>query len=335
LRILHLSDTHLLAHGAPHRGSVDTTGLLAEVVDGAAALPRNDLVIVSGDITDDGSVEAYEEARLQVERLTEAWSCPSVWVMGNHDRRAGFREVLGDGVLSDSLAETGRPGGTRVPLSEPEPAQIDVAGLRVVALDTSAPQRGFGRVGAEQLAWLADVLADPAPCGTLLVLHHAPLTPQPSVLHGALRLVDASALADTIAGTDVRVVLGGHVHEPLVSEAGGVPVIAAPAVANVAETSIPIEEAAVRGTGWLSIELPHDPPPSLQAAEGTIRVHEHRLARPDDGEEIFRFTAEQVRQIGEAAGYPGWVPASPLEWSDGRISAGSDQVEWVHAPTHG
>lgn len=324
MRILHLSDTHLLDHGAPHRGLVDTTGLLREVVDAASELLRHDLVVVSGDIADDGGPAAYKYARRQVERLTEEWGCPSVWVLGNHDQRSGFREILGDGVLTESIAAAGLPGGTGARDEDPEPVQIDLHGLRVVALDTSVPQKGYGEIGAAQLAWLRRVLEQTAPRGTVLVLHHAPLTPQPSVLHGALRLADAPALADVLAGSDVRLALGGHVHEPALAEVAGVPVVLAPAVANRAETSVPAEEAAVRGTGWLSIDLP-------EAAGDPIAVREHRLARPDDGEPIFRLTADQVRQIGEAAGTPGWTPDADLGWPETPISAGSDSVEWTQA----
>ena len=51
----------------------------------------------------------------------------------------------------------------------------DVAGLRIVALDTSVPGYHHGELSDEQLAWLADVLATPAPHGTLLALHHPPI----------------------------------------------------------------------------------------------------------------------------------------------------------------
>lgn len=335
MRILHLSDAHVLAHGAPHRGAVDTSGLLTAVVDASATLLRHDLIVVTGDITDDGTPAAYEFARRQIERLSEDWACPSVWVMGNHDQRTGFREVLGDGVLTDPLSDSGPPGGTGIGPEGPEPVHFDLDGLRVVALDTSIPQKGYGQVGAAQLAWLTETLAEPAPHGTLLLLHHAPLTPLPSALHGALRLADAPALAETIAGTDVRLVLGGHVHEPILAEAGGVPVIAAPAVANRAENSVPSEEAAVRGSGWLSIELPDAEPsedPSTGPSSAPIRVLEHELELPDDGEPSFRFTADEVAQIGVLAGVPGWAPEASLDASGGLITAGSGKIEWTQAP---
>jgi 3',5'-cyclic-AMP phosphodiesterase len=322
MRILHLSDTHVLGHGALHRDLVDTAVLLREAVDASATLPRHDLVVVTGDVSDDGTVDSYEFARRQVERLTDAWGCPAVWVPGNHDQGDGFREVLGDG---------GAP--------------VDVRGLRVVALDTHLPLAGYGRIGDQALAALRETLAVPAPRGTLLVLHHAPIADQPSVLHGALRLVDAAALADALVGTDVHLVLGGHVHEPVVAEAAGVPVIAGPAVANRAETGTPAEEAAVRGTGWLSIELadepdePGDPdergePGGSRAGAGgaPVRVIEHRLDRADDGEPVFRFTADQVRRVGKAAGYPGWTERDALTSPSPLIVPGSDRVAWQQGP---
>ena len=43
-------------------------------------------------------------------------------------------------------------------------------GLRIIALDTSVPGYHHGELTDAQLAWLADVLATPAPHGTLLAL---------------------------------------------------------------------------------------------------------------------------------------------------------------------
>ena len=55
LRILHLSDTHLLAERARHYGKIDTSGLLEAAVAGAGELAPCHAIVVSGDISDDGT----------------------------------------------------------------------------------------------------------------------------------------------------------------------------------------------------------------------------------------------------------------------------------------
>jgi len=84
-------------------------------------------------------------------------------------------------------------------------------------------------VGDEQLAWLADVLATAAEHGTLLAMHHPPL-PLPMLRAAELiELHDQQALADVIAGSDVRGILAGHLHLSTWSTFAGVPVSVASA----------------------------------------------------------------------------------------------------------
>ncbi len=105
----------------------------------------------------------------------------------------------------------------------------EVDGLRIVALDTSVPGYHHGELTAEQLSWLADVLATPAEHGTLLAMHHPPL-PLPMLRAAELiELHDQQALADVIAGTDVRGILAGHLHLSTWSTFAGVPVSVASA----------------------------------------------------------------------------------------------------------
>ena len=102
LRILHLSDTHLVGDGTLHYGVVDTTAALDRVLARAAALTRLDLVVCSGDLSDDGSPASYRLLRERVEAFAAARGAEVAYVMGNHDQRDGFEEVLGarTGVLT-------------------------------------------------------------------------------------------------------------------------------------------------------------------------------------------------------------------------------------------
>ena len=115
--------------------------------------------------------------------------------MGNHDERAAYAR----GLLRQ------RHDGCQDRVHE-------VGGLRVVALDTSVPGYHHGELTDDQLAWLREQLATPAPYGTLLALHHPPI-PVP-MLRGRRdhRLDDQHRLAEVLEGSDVRAILGGHFH---------------------------------------------------------------------------------------------------------------------------
>ena len=103
----------------------------------------------TGDLADLGEPDAYRLLRELVEPLAEAIGAQVVWCMGNHDERAAYsRELFGE------------------ESEEPQDRVYDVAGLRIVSLDTSVPGWHHGELSDEQLAWLADVLATPAEHGT-------------------------------------------------------------------------------------------------------------------------------------------------------------------------
>ena len=104
----------------------------------------------------------------------------------------------------------------------------DVGGLRIVALDSTVPAAGHGVLTARHLAELADVLSTPAPHGTVIALHHAPVPPpSPLLAYFALERSSRSALADIVAGTDVRLILAGHHHLAQSSSLAGIQVAVA------------------------------------------------------------------------------------------------------------
>jgi 3',5'-cyclic AMP phosphodiesterase CpdA len=105
----------------------------------------------------------------------------------------------------------------------------DVAGLRIVSLDTSVPGWHHGELSDQQLDWLGEVLATPAEHGTVLALHHPPI-PSPLVPAAEIiELLDTERLATVLRGSDVRAILGGHYHFTSHSTFAGIPVSVAAA----------------------------------------------------------------------------------------------------------
>ncbi len=211
--IAHLSDPHLIGSGELHHGVVDNAANLSRALDRLAAVrPAPQALVLTGDLADRAEPDAYATLRSIVEPAAAAMGAVVVWTMGNHDERAPFAAGLFD-ADDDGFQD-------RV---------HEVDGLRIVALDTSVPGYHHGELRPEQLAWLADVLATPAEHGTLLAMHHPPL-PLPMLRAAELiELHDQQALADVVAGSDVRGILAGHLHLSTWSTFAGVPVSVASA----------------------------------------------------------------------------------------------------------
>jgi 3',5'-cyclic AMP phosphodiesterase CpdA len=293
LRVLHLSDTHLTGDSALHQGSVDTTAALESVLARVDGVPGIGLVVLSGDVSEDGSRESYAAVLERVGGWAERHGTALVAVPGNHDLREGFRQVLANGHV---LGEGGRPLAHTMeyhPPTVPVFGQSLVAGRRIVTLDTSVPGAGYGEIAESSLERLRAALAeDHAPHGTVVVLHHPPL-PAPTALHDALKLRNPRDLADVIRGSDVRVVLAGHYHHHFAGSLAGVPVLVAPGVANDTDVAGPYdEEAAYVDSGALVVDL---------AEDGSVWSTPVRVPRPDADPLAFVFDAATVGRIIEAS----------------------------------
>ncbi len=132
----------------------------------------------------------------------------------------------------------------------------DVAGLRVVALDTSVPGYHHGELRDEQLTWLADVLADPAPYGTLLAMHHPPIPIPMMPAAEVIELYDQHRLAEVIAGTDVRGIIGGHFHYSTYATFAGIPVSVASATCYTGDPA-PLDRFVSGVDGHQAITMMH------------------------------------------------------------------------------
>lgn len=250
-RILHLSDTHLTASGFDEDG-VDAAASLRRILHDARRLAGLDLVIVSGDISDDGSRAGYRAVRELVGAFAAERGIPHVYTTGNHDDRGAFTRELGTGHLGPAGADGGRgwDGG-------PERAAVSyVSGLRVITLDSLVPGAAHGLLSAPQLRWLDGVLAEPSPAGSVLVFHHPPVHVPSSLFTQSYGLKNPGELAEVIAGSDVQAVLCGHFHSQLSGHLAGIPVWVTPGVLTRLDLTAPAHLLrAVKGASATVIDL--------------------------------------------------------------------------------
>ena len=221
--IVHVSDTHLLADNVALGGRYDTETSLRRTMERVGELRlAPDALVFTGDLTDLGEPDAYERLRDIVEPAAAEWGCPIAWVAGNHDERPALREsLLG-----------------LEPTEEPVLGEWDLGGLRLLALDSSVPGWHHGDLDDVQLEWLRARLAEPAPLGTILALHHPPL-PSHVPLFDILELRRQERLAQVIAGSDVRTILAGHLHYSTSGTFAGVPVSVAAATCYTMDIARP------------------------------------------------------------------------------------------------
>ncbi|GAA2928095.1 3',5'-cyclic adenosine monophosphate phosphodiesterase CpdA [Microbacterium luteolum] len=224
--LIHVSDPHFLAGGARLGGRYDVEANFARTLAAIRAVhPHPAAIVVTGDLADLGEPDAYRRLRAAVEPVAADLGAPVIWVAGNHDERPALRRDLLD----------------LPPTEEPVTGVWNLDGLRVIALDTSVPGWHHGDLDPGQLAWLAETLAQPAPHGTLLAMHHPPL-PSHLPLFDILELRHQDELADIIRGSDVRGILAGHLHYSSHGTFAGVPVSVASATCYTMNVALPAAE---------------------------------------------------------------------------------------------
>lgn len=225
--IAHLSDPHLRTDAL----AAEPAALLRLALGRVLGLdPRPDCVVITGDLTEFGDVDAYAQLR----EVIGAFPLPLHLTTGNHDNPEALLEVF---------------GGTSF-LGGGSSAHYAVAhqGFTVVALNSWQPDGPAGRVGEEQLSWLDDVLGQRPDVPAFVCLHHPPVAVGIPLLDG-MRLEDGPALGAVLARhANVARVLAGHVHRAISIPFAGTVVAVAPSTYR--QTSFTLR--ADQQTGYLA-----------------------------------------------------------------------------------
>ena len=212
--ILQLSDTHIVREGHLVSGRLDTAGSMARIVARIEEMHDRiapvDAVVVSGDVSDDGSPESYE-CFLSVMAPLDV---PLYVIPGNHDRREPMRRAFGKGGY---LPPSGRLNWRR-----------RVGSVDLIGLDTLIEGQGGGEMDPQTLDFLSSALAEAVDRPVLLALHHPPFACGIEFMD-AIGLRGADALAEVLSrhDNDIRVVCG-HIHSTMAASVGGKVVLSAP-----------------------------------------------------------------------------------------------------------
>ncbi|KUL27230.1 metallophosphoesterase [Streptomyces regalis] len=283
MRILHLSDTHIERTDGPNKYGVNATDSLRLMLAELRHQRDVDAVVVTGDIADDGSVEAYTAVRELVGGFAQRLGAPVFYTTGNHDERDAFGKVLAGGHPEPELVLDSE--------ASERAAVSTVAGWRFVTLDSLVPGKVYGHLGTAQLDWLRGALSEPAERGTVLAFHHPPISLDISATQPHFGLRNPGELGEVIRGSDVRVVLTGHYHLQLFGLLESVPVWVTPGVVNRIDlTSAPGTERAVRGASASLVEL--------GGAAGPM-FHTFHARDPRAHETVYELDEEQVRSFVE------------------------------------
>ncbi len=213
--IAQITDMHVEAEPARSKLPVHTASHLARAVDALnCQQPRPDVVVVTGDLTNDGTDADYALLR----SLLAPLEIPTYLIPGNHD-------------LSPTLVTAFSDAGY-LPAEPPVMYAVDDYPLRLIGVDTTDPDRHDGVFDADRAAWLDATLVEAPDRPTVVFMHHPPF-------ETGIWWMDATGIqgADRFravieAHTQVIRVLCGHVHRPIVASWGPTVLSVCPSTAH-------------------------------------------------------------------------------------------------------
>lgn len=212
----HISDSHVLAGGKLLSGRFDTGAAFGRLMRSLAAQPvRPDLLLFSGDLGEDATLEEYAMVGDGLRRL----GVPVLAVPGNHDAREPMWARM-----SDMLGRT--EAGHLCVMKDDGP-------LAIIGLDTIVPGAPHGELCPERLSWLKAALDRCEGRPVLIFQHHPPITTGLEDLDSMGLLAGRDALAKLVARHGkVVVILCGHVHRSIQGICGGAPVRVCPSASH-------------------------------------------------------------------------------------------------------
>jgi 3',5'-cyclic AMP phosphodiesterase CpdA len=212
--IAHISDLHVT--GDPARRA-----RICAVIDHVNARSAGiDVLVVTGDITDDGTAAQNAEAA----EILGAVRVPTLVIPGNHDRRVEFSRALLDGDATD------------LPLNR----SAVIGGVLYLMCDSTIPGRDDGWLSDASLEWMdSTIVACGADTPVVVCFHHPPVSLQMPFMD-SIRQIDDGRVAALIARhPNVVGSLCGHAHTGAVTTFAGRPLVVAPGVS--ATLKLPFE----------------------------------------------------------------------------------------------
>ncbi len=184
IRIAHISDTHITTEGAFKGYAFD---LIVEEINRG----KFDLVIHTGDVTNQGLREEYEQASYQLTKIKK----PLVTIPGNHDvRNVGYK------LFEDFIG----------PLN----GVCEFKDGVLIWVDSTIPDLSDGRIGGYKFRWLKDRLEEYSDRRFKIVAAHHHLVPLPDTGRERNVLFNAGDVLDLLLRHDVTLYTCGHKHVP-------------------------------------------------------------------------------------------------------------------------
>lgn len=192
IKVVQISDSHLFADLEGKLLGLNTDNSLRKVVEQVKVEhPDLDIVLATGDISQDGSEESYR----RFESIISTLQSPSYWLHGNHDNDVAILQVLsGNERLSPCVISAGKS-------------------WRIIMLNSSVKGEVGGALAKSELEFLSDKLEEHREKHVIVALHHQPVKMGSAWLDEQM-VSNAEEFMHIInKNKQVKTLVWGHVHQ--------------------------------------------------------------------------------------------------------------------------
>jgi Icc protein len=212
MRIAHISDFHLPTKpGQKLNGAFPDANLIEAVAVLKQQNPKPDLIVLGGDLLEDGQKGNYEA----IVGLFNDIQVPLHTVVGNHDDLKALKK--------STLVEDGK--------SERGYGSFNQGKLHFILLNTTRTGKSHGNIEEEQLFWLSEDLWANHDKPVLIFMHHQPIDSGVPWLD-KMKLENADAFWKIVPpySNNILGVFFAHVHMQISTVVRGILVASSPAV---------------------------------------------------------------------------------------------------------
>ena len=210
-KFVHMSDPHLFRNYEYNGVGYYTNTLFEEALEKLKTdHSEAEILFMTGDLIDDGSVEGYEYLKAMIE---EHWGKPAYFCLGNHDNRENFNKVF---LNKDSdkpyYCSHVLPGGE----------------ICLIILDTGSVNSWPCTVDETQMQWIKETVAEiDMP---IMIMTHHPLFTAVEKYQFGIKLDNPPELYEILADKNIIAVCSGHVHGAFILNTEKFPVLSAEAI---------------------------------------------------------------------------------------------------------
>jgi len=206
IRVVQISDTHLFADEEQSLLGVKTQESFLAVINLLKReIKKNDLVVLSGDLSQDSSTAAYTRLADDLNLL----QVPIYWVAGNHDDLVTIKQVYPREFISNDQ-------------------HIILKNWQIILLNSQKPGAVEGYFDTSQLNHLQQCLESHPKHYAIIFFHHQPVSVGCGWLE-SIGLHNAKEFWDLITHYSmIKGVFFGHVHQEFKQTVRGIPCYATP-----------------------------------------------------------------------------------------------------------